>query len=238
MKSYKEINAEFKVDETLKQQTIQNMVCPAPRHAAVWKKPVMYAGMAAVLVLLLTGGTHWMQDSDRKEEKGSLQSFGADQLSLDTYIVSLDDRNAKTSGAMDFTGTWEKMTEEEQTLYEQKFPALQKLSIPEGYRISASEFQMFYDKNETGYPDIHVGMTAENGEDGMVDLWIQDDRIPHCIVMEDKGKRYLDYQLLIQVNEQDLSYSAIAYKGGFRYEISSWMISKEAFYQLVASVLI
>lgn len=238
MKSYKESNKEIKVDDLLKQQTIQKMISSVPSRSIVWKKMWMYAGMAAVLLLLLTGGTHWMQELDRKEEKGTLQSVGADQLSLDAYIVPLDDQNAKTSGAMDYDGLWKTMTAKEQRYYEQRFPALKKLSIPEGYRISASEFQMFYDNNESGYPDIHMGMTTENGDDGMVDLWIQDDRIPQCIVLNDKGKNYLDYQLLIYADAANQSYTAVAYKDGYRYEISSWKISQDAFYQLVKSILI
>ena len=238
MKSYKESNKEIKVDKALKQQTIQKMISSVPSRSIVWKKMGMYAGMAAVLLLLLTGGTHWMQELDRNEEKGTLQSVGADQLSLDAYIVPLDDQNAKTSGAMDYDGLWKTMTAKEQHYYEQMFPALRELWIPDGYHISSREFQMFYGENEIGYLDIHVGMRMSHEEDGMVDLWIQDDRIPQCIVLNDKGKNYMDYQLLIYADAANQSYTAIAYKDGYRYEISSWKISQDAFYQLVKSILI
>lgn len=77
MKSYKQINEDIQVEESLKQQTIMKMQeHKQPSH--VWKKTILIAGAAILLFILLPLQMHLAVDSEATKDKLS---------ALDDYIV-------------------------------------------------------------------------------------------------------------------------------------------------------
>lgn len=241
MKSYKEINDEIEVDEQLKRQTMEKMNTPKPKRFMEWKQAALAAGAAVILILMVVGGAGEEANEKIMSESLTLTKENSNQYhtqSLETYIAAKEQNKTKFHSALDAAGIWEEMTMKEINEFEQLFPALQDVDVPQGYRILNRDFQMYIGEENKRYPDIHYGIGSEKGEDGMVDISIQNEQIPQCLVIEDdQEKKYRGYQLAIYENAEDQSYTAIAYKDGYRYEISSWKISKEEYFQLVESVL-
>lgn len=241
MKSYKNINDEIKVDEQLKRQTIQKMSSPKPKRSMVWKQAALLAGAAAILILMVFQGAGEEANEKILSESLTQTKESSNQYrtqSLESYITVKGQDKMKFHSALDVGGIWEEMTTKETNELKQQFPSLLDIDVPDGYRILDRDFQMYIGEENKRYPDIHYGIRSEKGEDGMVDISIQKEQIPQCMIIEDEQeKNYRGYQLAIYENPEDQSYTAIAHKDGYRYEISSWKISKEEYLQLVESVL-